>query len=86
MKGVWVVVGYVVDLFSFGKALKKVSCQAGRLQDAEMCLESLIQANYKRQAKRVIGLPGIVIDQGLAATLLCKAPCNVDYSTVVEGK
>jgi len=57
LKGIWVVVGYVVDLFSFGKASKKVSGQAGCLQDAEMRFKSLIQANYKRQAKRVIGLP-----------------------------
>lgn len=86
MKGVWIVVSNVVDLFSFGQASKKVAGQAGRLQDAEMRFKSLIQANYKRQAKRGIGLPGIVINQGLATTLLCKAPGNVNYLTVVEGK
>ena len=51
-----------------------------------MCFKSLIQANYKRNAKRAIGLPCVVIDQGLAATLLRKAPGNVNYLTVVEGK
>ena len=85
MKGVWIVVSNVVDLFSFGQASKKVSGQAGCLQDAEMRFKALIQANYKRQAKGVIGLPCVVIDHGFAATLLCKAPGNVNYSTVVEA-
>jgi len=86
LEGVWFVVAIVVVSSSLRNSLDNVAGKAGGLQDAEMHLESLIQANYKRQAKRVVWLPGVVINQGFAATRLGKAAGNVDHSTVVEGK